>query len=159
MLCLIRAVLPRSRSLCANRCSHLSNSSQACFCSDSGHFVRPWRSKTSKTHPFGARYFVSAAVLVGWTTCGTWLAGTICPVIVLAGTSMAQALKLHRQTGTLEEPGCSSPWVAVDTTAAGNWGPSASSVRTCTHVQCPLTLVLAHTLMVPNDGMVTFCLV
>ena len=108
ILCLVRAVFPRSRSLCANRCSHLSNSSLACFCSDLGHSVKPWRSKASKTHPFCAGCFVSTAVLVGWTNGGTWLAGTICPMIILVGTSTAWALKLHRQTGTLEEPGYSS---------------------------------------------------
>ena len=75
ILCLIRAVLPRSRLLCTNRCSHLSSSSLAHFCSDSGHSFRPWRSKASKTHPLGAFVMVSLAVLVGWTTGGTWLAG------------------------------------------------------------------------------------
>ena len=43
ILCLIRAVLPRSRSPCANRCSPWSSSSLACFCSDSVHSFRPWR--------------------------------------------------------------------------------------------------------------------
>ena len=75
ILCLIRAVLPRSRLLCANRCSHLSSSSVACFCCDSGHSFRPWRSKASKTHPLGAFVAVSLAVLVRWTTSGIWLAG------------------------------------------------------------------------------------
>ena len=75
IFCLIRAVLPRSRSLCANRCSHLSSSSLACFCFDSGHSFRPWRSKASKTHPLGTLVIVSYAVLVRWTTSGTWLAG------------------------------------------------------------------------------------
>ena len=32
-------------------------------------------------------------------------------------------------------------------------------MRTCTCMQCPLTLVLAHTLMVPNGRIVTFCVV
>ena len=36
---------------------------------------------------------------------------------------MAWVLKLHRQSGTLEEPGYISPHVAVGTTATGNWGP------------------------------------
>ena len=38
------------------------------FCSDSGDSTRPWRSKASKTLPSCAGYFVSAAVLVRWTT-------------------------------------------------------------------------------------------
>ena len=38
----------RSRSLCTNRCFHLSSSSLAHFCSDSGHLVRPWRSKAPR---------------------------------------------------------------------------------------------------------------
>ena len=75
ILCLIRTVLPRSRSLCANRCSHLRSSSLACFCSNSGHSFRPWRSKASRTHPLGTLVTVSLVVLVGWTTGGTWLAG------------------------------------------------------------------------------------
>ena len=64
ILCLIRAVLPRSRLLCRNRCSHLSSSSLAHFCSDSGHSFRPWRSKASKTHPFGT------FVMVPWAAPG-----------------------------------------------------------------------------------------
>ena len=68
ILCLIRAVLPRSRSLCANKCSHLSSSSLTCVCYDSGHSFRPWRSKASKTQPLGAILAVSLAVLVGWIT-------------------------------------------------------------------------------------------
>ena len=52
ILYLIRAVLPRSRSLCADSCSHLSSNSLACFCSDLGHSWRPWRSRAYKTHPF-----------------------------------------------------------------------------------------------------------
>ena len=75
ILCLIRAVLPRSWSLCANKCSHLSSSSLACFCSDSGHSFRPWRSKASKTQPLGTVLAVYLAVLVRWTTCSIWLAG------------------------------------------------------------------------------------
>ena len=70
ILCLIRAVLPRSRLLCANKCSHLSSSSLACFCSHSGHSFRPWRSKASKTQPLGTFAAVSSAVPVGWTTGG-----------------------------------------------------------------------------------------
>ena len=62
-------------------------------------------------------------VLVRWTTGGTWLAGVTCPTTVLAGTSMACELMLCRQIGTLEEPGCSSPYGAIGTTAASNWGP------------------------------------
>ena len=50
--CLIRAVQPRSRSLWANRCSHLSSSSVACSCSASGHSPGPWRSRASKIHLF-----------------------------------------------------------------------------------------------------------
>ena len=95
--------------MCANRCSHLKKSSLACFCSDSDHSLRPWRSKASKTHPFCAGNLVSAAVLVRWTTGGTWLVGTICPMTILVGMSMAWVLRLCRQTCTLEEPGCSSP--------------------------------------------------
>ena len=64
ILCLIRAVLPRSRSLCANKCSHLSSNSLACFCSDSGHSFRPWRSRASKTQPLGGFIVASLAVLV-----------------------------------------------------------------------------------------------
>ena len=75
ILCLIRAVFPRSRLLCTNRCSHLSSSSLACFCSDSGHSFRPWRSKASKTHPLGALVTVSLVVLVGCTTGDTQLVG------------------------------------------------------------------------------------
>ena len=81
----------------------------ACFCSDSGHSVRPWRSKASKTHPFDAVLHVSLVVLVRWTTGGTWLAEMTCPTMAVVGISMAHVLKLHRQIGNLEEPGCSSP--------------------------------------------------
>ena len=109
ILCLIRAVLPISRLLCTNRCFHLSSSSLACFCSDSGHSFRPWRSKASKNHPIDALLVVSLAVLVRWTTCGTWLAGITWPTTVFTGIYMMQVLKLCRQTGTLEEPGHSSP--------------------------------------------------
>ena len=42
-------------------------------------------------------------------TGGTWLAGITCPTTVLAGISMARVLILHKQIGTLKEPGCSSP--------------------------------------------------
>ena len=109
ILCLIREVLPRSRLLCTNRCSHLSSSSLSCFCSDSGHSFRPQRSKASKTYPLGTLVTVSLVVLVRWTTSGTWLAGITWPTMGLAGISMAQTLMLHRQTGAFEEPGCSSP--------------------------------------------------
>ena len=89
ILCLVRAVLPRSRLFCANKCSHLSKSSLASFYSDSGHSFRPWRSKASKTQPLGDLLFVSTVILVGWTTDGIWLAGIICPTTVLAGISTA----------------------------------------------------------------------
>ena len=159
ILCLIRAVLPRSRSLHANKCSHLSNNSLACFCSDSGHSFRPWRSRASKTQPLGVFIVVSSVVLVRWTTSGTWLAGITWPNTILAGISMAQALILHKQIGTLEEPGCSSPYVAMGTTAAGNWGPSAGSMRTCTFMQCPLTPAFPFIVIVWKGGIVTFCVV
>ena len=50
--CLIKDVLPRSRLLQANRCSHFSSSPLACSCSASGHSYRPWRFNTSRIHPF-----------------------------------------------------------------------------------------------------------
>ena len=109
ILCLIRAVLPRSRSLCTNRCFHLSSNSLACFCSDSGQSQRPWRSRASNPYPFWALWFDSSEVLVGWTTSGTWLAGATCPTTVFVGISMVWVLKLHRQIGTLEDPRCSCP--------------------------------------------------
>ena len=83
--------------------------SLACFCSDSGHSWRPWRSRASKTHPFQVCYLTFLEVLVGWTISGTWLAGTTCPTTVFVGISMVWALKLHREIGTLEDPGCNSP--------------------------------------------------
>ena len=142
-----------------NRCSHLSSNSLAYFCSSLSHSLRPWRSRASKTHPFGGLSLASSEVLVRRTTSGTWLAGVTCPTMVLVGISMEQVLKLCRQIGTLEDPGCSSPWVTVGTTAVGNWGPGVSSVSTWTHIQCPLTLELVCTLTVLNGGMVTFCVV
>ena len=47
----------------------------------------------------------------------------------------------------------------MGTTAAGNWGPSAGFMRTCTFMQCPLTLALALTLTMWNGEIVTFCVV
>ena len=93
-----------------------------------GYSVRPWRSKASKTHLFDAWVLVSLAVLVRWTTNSIWLAGATCPTTVLVGISTAWVLRLCRQTGTLEEPGHSSPQVTMGTMAASNWGLSASFV-------------------------------
>ena len=98
--------------------------------------------------PFLGLFFESSEVLVGWTTSSNWLAGATCPTTVLVGISMVWALKLCRQIGTLEDPGCNSPWVTISITAAGIWGPSTGSVSTWTLIQCPLTLKLAHTLTV-----------
>ena len=64
-LCFIRAVLPRSRSLWANRCSHLSSSSLDFSCSGLGHSLRLWRSRASKTHPFGDCYWIPWKPLLG----------------------------------------------------------------------------------------------
>ena len=88
ILCLIRAVLLRSRSLHANWDSHFSSNTLACFCSALGHSLKPWRSRASKTHPFWGFGFDSSEVLVGWATSGTWLAGATCQTTVFAGISM-----------------------------------------------------------------------
>ena len=74
ILCLIRAVLPRSRLLHANKCSHLSNNSLACFCSDSGHSFRPWRSRASKTQPLGV-FIVASVSSPGWVDHWWYLVG------------------------------------------------------------------------------------
>ena len=50
--CLLKAVLPRSRSQWADRSSHLSSHSLACS-SVSGHSPRPWRSRASKISLLG----------------------------------------------------------------------------------------------------------
>ena len=47
----------------------------------------------------------------------------------------------------------------MGTTAAGNWGPSAGSMRTWIFMQCPLILALALILTVWNGGIVTFFVV
>ena len=65
ILCLIKAVLPRYRSLWANRCSHLSSSSLACPCSGLGHCPRPWRSRASRIHPFCGVLMDSPKSLLG----------------------------------------------------------------------------------------------
>ena len=67
---LIRAGLPRSRLLWANRCSHVRSSSLACSCSSSGHFLRPWRTRAAKTHPFWGLLLDYLEVLIGRTTVG-----------------------------------------------------------------------------------------
>ena len=50
----------------------------------------------------------SLEVLVGWTTGNTWLAGATCPTAAFVGISTVWTLKLCRQIGTLEDPGCNS---------------------------------------------------
>ena len=82
ILCLIKAVLPRSRSPWANQCSYLSSSSWACSCSGSSHFPRLWRSRASKTLPFWGLLLDYFEVPVGRTTGGTWLAGMTWPTTV-----------------------------------------------------------------------------
>ena len=52
ILCLIKVILPRSRSLQTNRCPHLSSSFLACSYFSLGHSPRPWRPRASKIHPF-----------------------------------------------------------------------------------------------------------
>ena len=109
ILCLIRVVLPRFRSLCTNRCSPFSSSSLACSCSDSDHSVSPLMSKASKIHPFGAVlpvFFGSPGQMDHqWHSIGR----DACTTTAFVGISKAHALKLCMQTVTLEEPGCSSP--------------------------------------------------
>ena len=118
----------------------LSSNSLACFCSGSGHSFRPWRSRASKTQPLGV-FIVASFGSPGWVDHQWYLVGRD----YLSNHHFSwylpwqESLILHKQIGTLEEPGCSSPYVAMGTTAAGNWGPSAGSVRTCTFMQCPLT--------------------
>ena len=80
----------------------------------------------------------------------------ILPTMALAGTSMDWDLMFHRQMGTQEGPGCKSPYIAVSTMEAGNWGPCAGSASTQTCMQCIQAPVLPCILMVPNGGMVTF---
>ena len=72
---------------------------------------------------------------------------------------MAWVLILCKQIGTLEKPGYSSPYVAMGTTAASNWGLSTGSMRTCTFMVCPLKPAFPFTVMVWNGGIVTFCVV
>ena len=152
--CLCKDVLPRSRSLQANRCSHLSSSSLACSCSASGYSFRPWRFNSSRIHSFLGPQVDPPKVSIRRTMSSTWLAGVTLPTIAFAGTSMGWALRFLRQIGTQEDLGCNSPYVAVGTTEVGNWGPHAGSASMWTCIQWPLTTVLPWMLMVPNGGMV-----
>ena len=104
----IKDVLSRSRSLQANRCSHLSSSFLACSCSAPGHSARPWRFIASRIHPICEPWANPPEASIGKTTRGTWSEGVTLPTTALAGTSMGQALRFLRQIGTLEDPGCNS---------------------------------------------------
>ena len=46
---------------------------EQCSFSGSGHSLRPWRSRASKTHPFWGLLFDSSESLARRTTGGTWL--------------------------------------------------------------------------------------
>ena len=155
---MIRDVFPRSRSLCANRCSHLISSFLACSCSPLGKSSRPWRFNSSRIQSFPGLWADLPEVPIGRATGGTWLAA-VTFLTMLAGITMWWALKFLRQIDSQEEPWCNSPCVVVDAMEAHSWRPHAGSVSIWTHIQCPWMSVLPWIFMVPNGGMVTLCVV
>ena len=103
--CLIRVVLPRSRSLWANRCSHLSSSSLACSCSALGHSPRPWRSRPPRAILFG----VAGGCPQGFLQEDHWwyLVGRHdLPNHCLGGVFNRMSAHISQQMGTQDDPRC-----------------------------------------------------
>ena len=134
--------IPRSKSLQANRCSHLTSGFLACSCSSLGHSSRPWRFSSSKIQSFWGPQVGFSEVLIRRTTSGTLLAGVTIPTTTLVGMTVGQAPRFIKQISTQEELVCNSPYVAVSTMEVGNQEPCADSVSTWTCIQCPQTSVL-----------------
>ena len=136
--CLIRVVLPRSRLLQANRCSHLSSSSLACSCSALGHSPRHCTSRASKSHPCWGLQVDPLRFLPEWPPVVLgWQTQAVQPLLWW-GFWQNEHLNFANRWVPERTPDV-TPYVAVDTTDAGKWGPGVGSTRTWTHIHTEST--------------------
>ena len=152
MWCLIREVFPRSRSLQANRCFHLTSSFLSWSCSSLGHSSRPWWFSSFRIHPFWGIQADSPKVSIWRATSGTWFAGATLPTTTFVWITMGQALRFLRQIGTWQEPGCNSPYLAVSTTEVGSWGASCWLSKHMDPCTVPLHICVAVNIDGPKQG-------
>ena len=141
ILCLMKDAFPWSRSLPANRCSHIVSSSLACFCSSSGQSSRPWRFNSSRFKSFPR--FLSGGLPVAHGCWSNFSNDTFGQDQNGVSTQVPQA------DWYLEDPRCNSPFVTAHTMEAGSWGPTWKCM------QCPQTSVWLWIFTVPKREMMT----
>ena len=154
----MRGVFSRSRSLQANRCSHLVSSSLACFAHpwanllDPGDLIHPGYSLSWSTgrSSWGSHWEGYWWHLTGWSDFNDDDLGQDHNGV---STQVPQA---DQHSGG---PRCNFPHAAAGTMEAGSLGPHASSASTWTCMQCPQMSVWPWIFIVPNGGMVTLCVV